>query len=65
MLSLLDDIEFVLRLDVMDLEPYYEELQVISAMLIGLDRATEARAAPAVTPPRDRYTQPAPRCNQL
>ena len=29
----------------MDLEPYYEELQVITAMLIGLDRAMEARDA--------------------
>ena len=43
--ALLDDIEFVLKLNVMDLEPYFEELQVITAMLIGLDRAMETRAA--------------------
>jgi hypothetical protein len=31
----------------MELEPYYEELQVITAMLIGLDRAMATRAAAA------------------
>ena len=31
----------------MDLEPYYEELQIIIAMLIGLDRAMIKRGAAA------------------
>jgi four helix bundle protein len=43
--ALLDDIEFTLNLPVLDLEPYYEELQIIIAMLVGLDRAMAARAA--------------------
>ncbi len=41
--SLLDDIEFALNLKIQDTEPYYEELNAIIAMLVGLDRAMATR----------------------
>ena len=42
--ALLDDIEFALNLDLQELEPYHEELQVIIVMLIRLDESMMRRA---------------------
>ena len=42
--ALLEDIEYVLKLRPEELEPYFQQLQVITVMLIGLDRSMTARA---------------------
>ena len=56
--ALLDDIEFVLNLKTTDLEPYYEQLQVVIVMLIRLDESMTARAEAEETKPMNR--KPAP-----
>jgi four helix bundle protein len=56
--AMLEDIEFVLNLKPLELEPYYEELQVITVMLIRLDESMTKRAEAAGKPSTPRKRKP-------